>query len=186
MGRDTALGYAMGARLEYIMQPIAFGFGTGIVAMVGTNWGAQQYRRAREIAWTGASIVALLCGIIGLIVAFEPILWIGLFSDDADVRSWYAEASYRFLRRWQAAVQYERSRIVLAPGDESIPDTLLNHSSFGLGIDCWVSPEFVLKLSGYTVSRNLIARPADAGLHAALGTIDKSTGVVVLGAQFSF
>ena len=49
------------------MQPIAFGFGTAIVAMVGTNWGAQQYRRAREIAWTGATTVALLCGTVGLI-----------------------------------------------------------------------------------------------------------------------
>jgi putative MATE family efflux protein len=85
LGRDTALGYAMGARLEYILQPIAFGFGTGIVAMVGTNWGAQQYRRAREIAWTGATTVALICGTIGLIVAVEPRVWIGLFSDDAEV-----------------------------------------------------------------------------------------------------
>jgi Na+-driven multidrug efflux pump len=75
----------MGARLEYILQPIAFGFGTAIVAMVGTNWGAQQYRRAREIAWTGATTVAALCGTIGLIVAFQPGLWIGLFSDDAEV-----------------------------------------------------------------------------------------------------
>jgi Na+-driven multidrug efflux pump len=75
----------MGARLEYIMQPIAFGFGTAIVAMVGTNWGAQQYRRARHIAWTGATTVALLCGTIGLIVAFQPVLWIGLFSDDPEV-----------------------------------------------------------------------------------------------------
>ena len=85
MGRDTALGYAMGARLEYILQPIAFGFGTAIVAMVGTNWGARQYRRAREIAWTGGAIVAALCGLIGLVVALRPGLWIGLFSDDADV-----------------------------------------------------------------------------------------------------
>jgi Na+-driven multidrug efflux pump len=85
LGRDTALGYAMGARLEYIMQPIAFGFGTAIVAMVGTNWGARQYRRAREIAWTGAATVARLCGTIGLIVAFQPGLWIGLFCDDAEV-----------------------------------------------------------------------------------------------------
>jgi putative MATE family efflux protein len=85
LGRDTALGYAMGARLEYIMQPIAFGFGTAMVAMVGTNWGAQQYRRAREIAWTGATTVAAVCGTIGLIVAFQPGLWIGLFSDDAEV-----------------------------------------------------------------------------------------------------
>jgi hypothetical protein len=49
LGRDAALGYAMGARLEYIMQPIAFGFGTAILAMVGTNWGAQQVSpRARD------------------------------------------------------------------------------------------------------------------------------------------
>src|SRR5262249_60002715 len=85
LGRDTALGYAMGARLEYILQPIAFGFGTAIVAMVGTNWGARQYRRAREIAWTGATTIAVLCGTIGLIVAFHPGLWIGLFCDGADV-----------------------------------------------------------------------------------------------------
>src|SRR5215510_11818506 len=64
-GPQTAIGYAMGARLEYILQPVAFGFGTAIVAMVGTNWGARQYRRASEIAWTGAVIVALLCGMIG-------------------------------------------------------------------------------------------------------------------------
>jgi Na+-driven multidrug efflux pump len=50
LGPEAAIGYAMGARLEYILQPVAFGFGTAIVAMVGTNWGARQYRRARQIA----------------------------------------------------------------------------------------------------------------------------------------
>ncbi len=85
LGPETAIGYAMGARLEYILQPIAFGFGTALVAMVGTNWGARQYRRAREIAWTGAGIVALLCGTIGSIVAIHPSLWIDVFSDDAEV-----------------------------------------------------------------------------------------------------
>ena len=84
-GAEAAIGYAMGARLEYIMQPIAFGFGTAIVAMVGTNWGAQQYGRARRIAWTGAALIALLCGTLGLIVAVRPSLWLGLFSDDAEV-----------------------------------------------------------------------------------------------------
>src|SRR6185436_9029759 len=39
-GPEAAVGYAVGARLEYIMQPIAFAFGTALVAMVGTNWGA--------------------------------------------------------------------------------------------------------------------------------------------------
>jgi len=85
LGRDAALGYAMGARLEYILQPVAFGFGTALVALVGTNWGAGQYRRARAIAWNGSATVTAVCGTIGLIVAFQPGLWIGLFSDDADV-----------------------------------------------------------------------------------------------------
>jgi putative MATE family efflux protein len=85
LGPQTALGYAMGARLEYVLQPVAFGFGTAIVTMVGTNWGARQYRRAREIAWTGAATVAVLCGTIGATVAIRPTLWIGLFSDNEDV-----------------------------------------------------------------------------------------------------
>ena len=85
LGREAAIGYAMGARLEYILQPVAFGFGTAIVAMVGTNWGARQYRRAREIAWIGAGTIAAVCGTIGLAVAFFPGLWMGLFSEDAEV-----------------------------------------------------------------------------------------------------
>jgi len=85
LGPEVAVGYAMGARLEYILQPIAFGFGTAIVAMVGTNWGARQYGRAREIAWTGATTIAAVCGAIGLIVAIHPSLWMGLFSDNPQV-----------------------------------------------------------------------------------------------------
>ena len=84
-GREAAIGYAMGARLEYIMQPIAFGFGTAIVAMVGTNWGARQYDRARRIAWAGAGTIAVVCGMLGLIVALQPYLWLTLFSDSAEV-----------------------------------------------------------------------------------------------------
>jgi putative MATE family efflux protein len=84
-GPQAAIGYAMGSRLEYIMQPISFGFGTAIVAMVGTNWGARQYGHARQIAWTGAATVSLICGTLGLIAAMRPGIWLGLFSDDAEV-----------------------------------------------------------------------------------------------------
>jgi MATE family, multidrug efflux pump len=92
LGREVAIGYAMGARLEYILIPLAFGFGTAIVAMVGTNWGAKQYRRAREIAWAGGATVAVACATIGLFVALFPGLWMGLFSDDPQIvrlGTWY-------------------------------------------------------------------------------------------------
>jgi MATE family, multidrug efflux pump len=85
LGREVAIGYAMGARLEYILIPLAFGFGTAIVAMVGTNWGARQYRRAYHIAWTGGAIVGAACASIGLLAALFPVLWMGLFSDDQDI-----------------------------------------------------------------------------------------------------
>ena len=88
LGRDVAIGYAMGARLEYILIPLAFGIGTAIVAMVGTNWGAKQHRRAYQIAWTGGATVAAACASIGSIVALFPALWMGLFtSDDAIIRA---------------------------------------------------------------------------------------------------
>jgi putative MATE family efflux protein len=82
LGREVAIGYAMGARLEYILIPLAFGFGTAIVAMVGTNWGAKHYRRAYQIAWTGGATVGAACALIGVIVALFPGLWMGLFTGD--------------------------------------------------------------------------------------------------------
>jgi putative MATE family efflux protein len=84
-GREVAIGYAMGARLEYILIPLAFGFGTAIVAMVGTNWGAKQYARAYEIAWIGGATVAAACAAIGMIVALFPGLWMGLFTSDDEI-----------------------------------------------------------------------------------------------------
>jgi Na+-driven multidrug efflux pump len=85
LGREAAIGYAMGARLEYIMIPLAFGFGTAMVAMVGTNWGAKQFQRARTIAWMGTASVALACAAIGIFFAILPGLWMGLYSTDEEV-----------------------------------------------------------------------------------------------------
>src|SRR4029079_19713746 len=45
----------------------------------------RQYTRARQIAWTGALTIAAVCGAIGLIVAVQPSLWLGLFSSDPEV-----------------------------------------------------------------------------------------------------
>jgi Na+-driven multidrug efflux pump len=85
LGRNVAIGYAMGARLEYILIPLAFGIGTAIVAMVGTNWGARQHDRAYRIAWTGAASVATACASIGVMAALFPGLWMHLFTDDDEI-----------------------------------------------------------------------------------------------------
>jgi putative MATE family efflux protein len=85
LGRDAAIGYAMGARLDYIIIPLGFGIGTGIVAMVGTNWGAKQFARARSIAWTGGTVVAVACGAVGLFFALFPRLWMTIFTGEEEV-----------------------------------------------------------------------------------------------------
>jgi putative MATE family efflux protein len=85
LGTEAAVAYGLGARLEYILIPLAFGFGTAIVAMVGTNWGAKKYRRARRIAWTGGATVGLACAAVGSIFALFPELWMGLFSNDQEI-----------------------------------------------------------------------------------------------------
>jgi putative MATE family efflux protein len=84
-GTLALAGYGMGTRLEYLMIPLVFGFGSALVAMVGTNVGAGNVRRAERIAWTGAALAAALTGAIGLTGALAPHLWIDLFTRDRDV-----------------------------------------------------------------------------------------------------
>jgi len=57
-GTYALAGYGMGVRLEYLLIPLVFGFGSALVTMVGTNFGAGQHARARRVAWTGALIAA--------------------------------------------------------------------------------------------------------------------------------
>ncbi|NMM46471.1 MATE family efflux transporter [Rhodospirillaceae bacterium KN72] len=84
-GADAIAGYGIASRLDYIQIPVIFGLGTAIVSMVGINIGAGQAARARRIAWIGGALAFGMTGTTGLAAAFFPHLWIGLFSDDAQV-----------------------------------------------------------------------------------------------------
>ena len=84
-GATALAGYGMGARLEYLLIPLVFGLGSGLVTMVGTNVGAGQLARAERVAWVGAGLAAGLTGSIGLFAAVFPGAWLGLFSTDPDV-----------------------------------------------------------------------------------------------------
>src|SRR5438552_972431 len=84
-GTFALAGYGMGARLEYLQIPLVFGFGSALVTMVGTNFGAGQGERARRVAWTGALMAAGATEAIGLTAALFPHAWIGLFSAEPEV-----------------------------------------------------------------------------------------------------
>lgn len=84
-GTAALAGYGVAARLEYILVPIAFGFGTALTAMVATNMGAGQAPRAVRVAWAGGAVVAAITGAIGVATAIAPGLWMNLFTQDTAV-----------------------------------------------------------------------------------------------------
>jgi Na+-driven multidrug efflux pump len=89
-GTAALAGYGVAARLEYILVPIAFGFGTALTAIVATNMGAGNPARAHRAAWVGAGIVAAVTGTIGVSAAIAPALWMNLFTQDTAVRAFGA------------------------------------------------------------------------------------------------
>jgi len=91
-GEAAIAGFGIGARLEFILIPIVFGFGAAMISLVGTNIGAGKIDRAQRIGWTGGSISALICGVIGCFVALFPESWAGVFTNDPVV--FEAAASY--------------------------------------------------------------------------------------------
>ncbi|MGH7043711.1 MAG: MATE family efflux transporter [Acetobacteraceae bacterium] len=81
-GTDAVAGYGTGARLEYLLIPLVFGLGAPLVAMVGTNIGAGQPRRALRIGLAGGLVAFVLTESIGLAAAAWPTAWLGLFGSD--------------------------------------------------------------------------------------------------------
>jgi putative MATE family efflux protein len=92
-GTEVLAGYGIGARLEFMLTSIAFATGVASVPMVGMAVGAGRIDRARRVAWTGAVFSAVGVGIVGLLVAIFPSLWVNFFTSDALVRA----ASARYL-----------------------------------------------------------------------------------------
>jgi putative MATE family efflux protein len=84
-GTAALAGYGVAARLEYIMVPIAFGFGTALTTLVATNMGAGQQARALRATWTGGGVVFAITGLIGITAAIAPALWMERFSSDPAV-----------------------------------------------------------------------------------------------------
>ena len=81
-GPAAIAGYGVGTRLEYLLVPLAFGFGGPLVALVGTNMGAGNRDRALRAAWIGGWLCFGLTEAIGVAAALFPEAWLGLFDRD--------------------------------------------------------------------------------------------------------
>jgi putative MATE family efflux protein len=80
LGPAALAGFGVAVRLEYVLYPLAFGLGAGVLALVGTNVGAGQVARAARIAWTAAVLAVSVTTVIGLVAFAWPGAWIAFFS----------------------------------------------------------------------------------------------------------
>jgi Na+-driven multidrug efflux pump len=110
-GSGAIAGYGMGTRLEYLQIPLVFGFGSALVAMVGTNIGAGRRQRAERVAWIGAGLAAALTGTIGLAGALFPERWMALFTSEASVQM----VGSRYLRTVGPAYGFFGAGLALYP-----------------------------------------------------------------------
>jgi putative MATE family efflux protein len=84
-GVAAIAGYGIASRLDMLLVPVMFGFGTAAITMVGMSLGAGDVTRARRAALLNALFVAALLEVVGLVVALVPNLWLGLFTTDPEV-----------------------------------------------------------------------------------------------------
>jgi putative MATE family efflux protein len=84
-GTATLAGYGIGARLEFVLVPIAASIGMASVPIVGMNVGAGNIERARKVAWTAGLFAACVVGSIGLVLSIAPDLWAAQFTSDPRV-----------------------------------------------------------------------------------------------------
>jgi putative MATE family efflux protein len=86
LGATHLAAFGAAIRLEYLLYPLAFSIGVGVLAMVGTNIGAGNTARTERIVWLGTALAAAVTGCVALFALAGPGLWTGLFANDAEVK----------------------------------------------------------------------------------------------------
>jgi|GEM_PF-876989 len=105
----------------------------------------------------------------------------------------YLELAYKLTEHWELAGRYDKWDLTFPGTDFStlpgILPQLLKHKEVAFGINYWFTPSFVVRLDFHKVDGNRFAfvDTPDQVLEAlTTNTLDDTTQLVVLGAQFSF
>ena len=162
-GVAALAGYGIGARLEYMIAPVAFGIGSGLTTLVGVAAGAGAWQRAVRATWTGGLIAFAGIGLIGWLVALFPEAWSRLFTSDDQV----AAASMSYIRH--VAPFYCLFGLGIS----------LNFASQGAGrMSAPLMASFARMISA-TVAGWIVVEKTNLGLDGLFGAI--TLGIVVYG-----
>jgi putative MATE family efflux protein len=86
-GEAHLAAYGLGTRLDFLLLSFAYGFGAAVLTLVGLVTGAGRADRALTyITRAGAIIVGLLT-IPGILLWWQPALWLGIFTNDPGIHA---------------------------------------------------------------------------------------------------
>ena len=107
---------------------------------------------------------------------------------DMTVHSGYAEVAYHLTPHWQLAGLYEREQVHMSGVNVSVAPSLLRHEDFEPGVNYWISPNVVIKLSDHFVYGNRFSMPDPSLVRqvVAAGQLRSYTNDLQFGTQFSF
>jgi len=109
---------------------------------------------------------------------------------DMLLKSGYIETAVRILEKWQIAGRYDWLNADFQLQGMSIPDAVSSyteHAEWALGLNFWISPNFVIKCSYHQVEGNFFANPGVNLLEAIFGAeYKKITKVILFGSHISF
>ena len=81
-GEAALAGYGIGSRIEFLVIPLVFGIGAAMTSLVGLSIGSGNIERAEKIGWIGSASAAALTGVLGLVLALFPHVWVLAFTKD--------------------------------------------------------------------------------------------------------
>ena len=112
-------------------------------------------------------------------------------SSKLSLDSIYFEAAYQVREHWQIAARYEHTNveITVPPELQYLPSSIYDHQEVVLGLNYWLNPNLVFKLSYHIVDGNRFAFPEDGEKylqHTQDGHFEETTHLFLIGTQFSF
>ena len=87
LGEKDLAAYGLGTRLDFVLMSFAYGVSAGVLTLVGLATGARRSDRVRAFTLRGVTLAVGLLLVPGLLFYWRPGLWLGMFTDDADVHA---------------------------------------------------------------------------------------------------
>jgi hypothetical protein len=101
--------------------------------------------------------------------------------------SLYAEGTYRFWGPLELAGRFEWAKLNFdGASGAGVPTNLMRHQEFAVGLNYWVRPQWVWRVSFHHVIGNLYAFNPDVTTPAQAQDMSPTTNLVIFGTQFSY